>query len=132
MFLVIDNAKTEKIIFYFLLNNKFVQRVFKTGRNANLAICLAKFLSKQKVTLKDIGYLGVVVGAGRFTAARLAVTFANTLAFALKIRVIGLPENFHTDPADIWLKKAKEAKVGRYVAALYSGEARVGPSSGRR
>ena len=140
MLLVIDNTKegpstrsaaaarygASKITLSLLLNNKLVQRVFKTGRNVNPIICLEKLLSGRKISLKDIKYLGVVVGAGRFTATRLAVTFANTLSFALKIPVFGLTENFYHDSAGSLLKKAQTAKVGQYVIASYSGEPRMG------
>lgn len=126
MLLIIDNTKEGSVAFSFLLNNKFVQRIFKTGKNPNLAASLEKFLSGRKVSLKNIKYLGAVVGAGRFTATRLAVTFVNTLAFALKIPVIALSENFAADPVNITLKKVRAVKVGQYATALYSGEARVG------
>ena len=131
MLLIINNIKEGKAIFSFLLNNKFVQRIFKTGKNPNLAASLEKFLSGRGASLKDIKYLGVVVGAGRFTATRLAVTFVNTLAFALKIPVFSLAENFLVDPVDVILKKAKAAKVGQYAIASYSGEARVGLPAGQ-
>lgn len=124
--MIVDNTKEGKVVFSFLLNNKFVQRIFKTGKNPNLAASLEKFSSGRGWFLKDIKYLGVVVGAGRFTATRLAVTFVNTLAFALKIPVFALAGNFLADPVDITLKKVRAAKVGQYAIALYSGEARVG------
>ncbi len=140
MFLVIDNSEehpstrsavaarcgASKIIFYFWLNNKCVQRIFKSSHHTSIGACLEKFLISRKLSLKNIKCLGVVMGAGRFTATRLAVTFANTLAFCLKIPVIGLTENFLANPPDFWLKKAKIAKAGKYVIASYSGEARIG------
>ena len=63
MFLIVDNTEESKVIFHFWLNNKFVQRIFKTGKNPNLAASLEKFLSGRGASLKDIKYLGVVVGA---------------------------------------------------------------------
>ncbi len=123
MFLIIDNTEEKKIIFSFLLNNKFVQRTYETKENKGVLVCLEKLLSSLKLTLKDIKYLGVVVGAGRFTASRLAVTTVNTLAFSLKIPVVALPKNFDQTDA---LKLAKSAVVGKYVMPAYSGEARIG------
>lgn len=120
---MLDNTEEEKIIFYCLLNNKFVQRIFKTNTNKGMLVCLEKLLSGLGLKLKDIKYLGVVVGAGRFTASRLSVTAVNTLAYSLKIPVVALPKNFDYIFA---LKLAKSAKVGRYVIPAYSGEARIG------
>jgi tRNA A37 threonylcarbamoyladenosine modification protein TsaB len=122
MFLIIDNSEEGRIILSFLLNNKFVQRIYKKTKNPSALIYLEKLLFGLKLTLKDIKYLGVVVGAGRFTASRLAVTAANALAFSLKIPVVGLPKNFNQTSV---LKKIKSVRAGRYVLPKYSGEARV-------
>ena len=123
MFLIVDNTEEEKIIFTFLLNNKFVQRTFKTNKNKGILICLDKLLSNLGLKLKDIKYLGIVVGVGRFTASRLAATAFNTLAFSLKIPVVALPKNFDHTAA---FKLAQLAVAGKYVVPIYSGEARVG------
>lgn len=122
MFLITDNTEEEKTTFSFWLNNKFVQRTLKTTKNKGVLVCLEKLLYTLKLDLKDIKYLGVVVGVGRFTASRLGVTAVNTLAFSLKIPVIALPKNF--DPA-VALKLAKSAVVGKYVVPTYSAEARI-------
>ncbi|MEK7131281.1 MAG: hypothetical protein AAB797_00915 [Patescibacteria group bacterium] len=138
MFLIIDNTEEDKIVFSFWLNNKFVQRIFVLQRrvsmdatrrdfvkskNKGILVCLEKLLSTLKLGLKDIKHLGVVVGVGRFTASRLGVTAANTLAFSLKIPVVALPKNFDQAYA---LKLAQSAVVGKYIMPTYSGEARIG------
>lgn len=121
MFLIVDNTEEGKVIFSFLLNNKFAQRVYRQS-NSILA-CLDKLLSSLGFKLKDVKYLGVVGGEGRFTASRLAVTAVNTLAYSLKIPVVALPKNFDQTAA---FKLAKSAAVGKYVVPTYSGEARIG------
>ena len=123
MFLIIDNSEEQKITFSFWLDNKFIQRIFKTNDSKGVLFCLEKLLSGLKLKLKDIKYLGVVVGEGRFTASRLGVTAVNALAFSLKIPVIALPKNFDQTVA---LKLAKSARAGKYVVPTYSGEARIG------
>lgn len=123
MFLIVDNTEEGKIIFSFLLNNKFVQRTYKTNDSKGVLFCLEKLLSGLKLVLKDIKHLGVVVGVGRFTASRLSVTAVNTLAYSLKIPVVALPKNFDQSAA---FKLAKSATVGKYVIPTYSGEARIG------
>jgi tRNA A37 threonylcarbamoyladenosine modification protein TsaB len=123
MFLIIDNTEDGKVVFYFSLDNKFAQRTFKTKDNRDVLVFLGKLLSGLKLSLEDIKYLGVVVGAGRFTSSRLAVTTVNTLAFSLKIPVVALPKNFDQTTA---LKSVKSAVAGKYVVPTYSGEARIG------
>ncbi len=123
MFLIVDNTEEGKVIFSFWLNNKFVQREYTTTKNNGVLVCLEKLLSGLKLKLKDIKYLGVVVGAGRFTATRLAVTAANTLAYSLKIPVVALSKDFDQAAA---VKMAKAAKVNQYVSPVYSAEAHIG------
>lgn len=123
MFLIVDNTEEAKIIFSFTLDNKFVQRIFKTNDSKGVLFCLEKLLTGLKMKLRDIKCLGVVVGEGRFTAIRLAVTAANALAYSLKIPVVALPKNFTQVVA---LKLAKSARVGKYVVPIYSAEAHVG------
>jgi tRNA A37 threonylcarbamoyladenosine modification protein TsaB len=123
MFLIVDNTEEGKVIFSFSLDNKFAQRIFETKDNRDVLFFVEKLLSSLKLNLKDIKCLGVVVGAGRFTASRLSVTTVNTLAFSLKIPVVALPKNF--DETTV-LKSIKSAVAGKYVVPTYSGEARIG------
>jgi len=126
MLLIVDNTEDDKTILYFWLNKKFVQQVFKkipaSRNNDNLLVYLDKFLSKLKITIKDIKCLGVVVGSGRFTSTRLAVTMANTLAYGLQIPVIKLLKSFDQNLA---LETAKQAVVGQYIMPEYSAEAHI-------
>ncbi len=126
MLLIVDNTEDDKTILYFWLNKKFVQQVFKkipaSRNNDSLLIYLDKFLSKLKITIKDIKCLGVVVGSGRFTSTRLAVTMANTLAYGLQIPVIKLLKSFDQNLA---LEAAKQAVVGQYIMPEYSAEAHI-------
>lgn len=126
MLLVIDNTEDNETIIYFWLNKKFVQQVFKKNslsrNNDSLLIYMDKFLSKLKITLKDVKCLGVVVGAGRFTSTRLAVTMANTLAYGLKIPVIKLQKHFYSNSA---VEAAGKAIAGQYIMPEYSAEAHV-------
>ncbi len=52
---------------------------------------LDRFLKKHAVSVSSIGSLFVVPGPGSFTASRVSVTLANTMAFALNIPVVCLP-----------------------------------------
>ncbi len=49
------------------------------------------FLKKQQESLEHVDRLLIVTGPGSFTASRVSVTIANTIAFALNIPVISLP-----------------------------------------
>ncbi len=122
MILFIDNTDDEQVIFYYFLDNKFAQTSVKVKNNQDLLVSLDIFLSGLKMPLSAIAVLGVVVGVGKFTGTRLAVTMANTLAYSLKIPVISLEKNFDQQAA---LDLARVATVGTYVMPVYSGPART-------
>lgn len=122
MFFILDNTEDEKFLFYYFVNNKLVQRNYKVVKNKSIAAYLEKLLVDLKLNLIDVTCLGVVVGEGKFTASRLAVTAVNTLAYSLKIPAVALPKNFDEALA---LKLAKSAVVGEYLIPTYSAEARV-------
>ena len=48
------------------------------------------FLVKERLSLKDFQSIIVVRGPGSFTSSRVITVIANTLAFALQLRVYGL------------------------------------------
>lgn len=123
MFLIIDNTNESKITFYYALNNRFVQKNFELEEGESILLYLAKLFAELKLSLKCLRYLGVVSGQGRFTATRLAVTVANTLAYALRIPVVGLPNDWQPKET---MSLAKLTPVGRYAVAKYSGEANIG------
>ena len=124
MFLVIDNTEEEKIIFQLLSQKTYTRSAFSVGKkNNNHAALLDRFLKKADVSVKKIKGIGVVVGAEGFTSARLVVTFANALAFALGVPVLAVAK--HADKQDV-LRSFNQAHAGMYVSAVYSAEARVG------
>jgi tRNA A37 threonylcarbamoyladenosine modification protein TsaB len=82
-----------------------------------LLVYVDETLSAWQVSVHDIRCLGVVMGAGKFTSTRLAVTFANTLAYALQIPVISLAKDFDREKAQA---VADAAVAGTYITPVYS------------
>ncbi len=124
MYLLVDNSADEKVIFVYTDGAKWKKIEFGCLQNSRVFLLslLDKLLKKTKHKLSDIDGIAVVVGKGKFTATRIAVTMANTLAYALKIPVIGVIDESKTG----LLKKIKIAKPGIYVSAKYSAEATIG------
>lgn len=123
MYFIIDNTEEGLIRLLFILNNKIVQKKYPGKAGSNLIACLDSALKNLKRKLTDIKGIGVVVGAGRFTATRLAVTAANTLAYVLRVPVAALKSGL---PAEDYMREIKKAKIGRYALPRYSGEAHIG------
>ena len=123
MLVLIDNSGDDKTFFYWRDKNKIIIAKNKNSRRPLLAVLEAS-LKKHKKKISDITGMAVVVGLGRFTATRVAVTIANALSFAWKIPVASI------NAADYELaeKLLRKKCAGVYISAKYSGEASVGVS----
>lgn len=125
MYILIDNSVSWQLVVYYTLNNKWVQKVFSNkNKRMELLNALEKIFKKTNSSPEDLFGMAVLIGKGSFTATRLAVTVVNTLAYALKIPVVGITE---INLADLQTK-IKSQKVGVYISAVYSGEANIGQS----
>ena len=122
MYILIDNTSDGEVIFLSALDTKLVQDRFVMDKAGGLLASLEQWLRKIGKTKSDIHGLGVVIGKGRFTLTRVAVTMANTLAFAFGAPVVGLSDSNY----EVFMDKIKQIPVGQYVSAKYSGEANIG------
>lgn len=91
-------------------------RIKKTylGRTEQIFPSLLQYLKLQKLTLKQVSGLGVVVGPGGFTAVRLAVIFANTLAYTLALPLYAFKVG---EKIDFTQKKAEKQLTPLYLSA---------------
>lgn len=114
MYVLIDNSGEGKAVLYYYLKDKWLKREF--NRRVDLLAGLNKLLTDLKLPPDRLKGLAVLLGAGRFTATRVAATVANTLAYALKIPVVGV-SNLNLKKT---LKLLRLTRPGRYVSATYS------------
>jgi len=121
MKILIDNSNENEIIICAKIH-KWKKFVIKNKAQKSLLVILEHFLSKNKKKLTDITGIAVVVGKGRFTATRVAVTVTNTLGHALNIPVVPVISNNE----ELVEEAFKKAKPGVFVSAKYSGEAHIG------
>ncbi|KKQ40941.1 MAG: peptidase M22 glycoprotease [Candidatus Magasanikbacteria bacterium GW2011_GWA2_37_8] len=132
MFLALDNSDEDKIDFYFFndnynpaensaLDTKWVQHSVSVSGKGLLEL-LTVILEKNNISIKDLSGLAVLIGRGRFTATRIAVTVANTIAYSLQIPIIGVSDFNWNDLSN----QIKNTPVGQLVSATYSGEANIG------
>jgi len=121
MYLGIDNSSDGKAIFYKWKDNRFSIEEKPLNESGDLLLGLQLVLKKENLSLNDLQGLAVRVGVGKFTSTRVAVTVVNTLAYALKIPVVGVKEFMENTVAEI-----KRQTPGIYVSAAYSGEPNIG------
>ena len=92
MILFLDTSDPEQTSVYLLGKDKLKAHAWPSRRTQqeNLHSQIAKFLKKSKTDLKKVEKLAVVTGPGQFSRVRTGVVTANTLAYALKVPVIGV------------------------------------------
>lgn len=121
MLVLIDNSGDGEIVFFLREKNIWRREVKRTAGNVSLLENFEQVLSKHKKSVQAVSGIAVVVGLGRFTATRIAVTVANALGYALKIPVVAVTS---ADPA-LAQKKLAKTKPGLYISAKYSAEAHI-------
>jgi tRNA A37 threonylcarbamoyladenosine modification protein TsaB len=121
MLVLVDNSGDGEIVFFLHEKNIWRREAKRTANKKSLLENFEQVLAKHKKSVQDITGIAVVIGLGRFTATRIAVTVANALGFALKIPVVAITS---ADPA-LAQKKLAKAKPGLYISAKYSAEAHI-------
>lgn len=122
MKIIIDNSAEGRAVFYLKKKSGWAGVEMAAGTGAPLLALLEAALKKHNTALNKLDGIAVVVGSGRFTAARIAVTTANALSYALGIPVAGIDRVDFNDAG----RKLKTARPGRYLSATYSAEAHIG------
>ena len=131
MILIINTADQKKVFIGLVDKGELVaKKKFQAQyqQAEKLLVEIDKLLSKQTCKLASLQAIAVVNGPGPFTALRIGVVTANTLAWALKVPVVGikLPEFKNIDElVKISEKKIKKAKVGAIVEPFYGKEPNI-------
>lgn len=122
MYLLIDNTNPDQIIWHYFLGDQWQSQIYPADSAGGVLGSLNQLLKSKKVSLAQIKGLAVLLGVGRFTATRVAVTVVNTLAYALQVPVAGVREI----ELEKLTEKIQSQPVGQLVSAEYSGEATIG------
>lgn len=132
MHLIINTAKDNEISVILAKTAKDFKVYKKTGerkQSEHLLRLVETAMKKNKIELKKIKGLGVVTGPGGFTSVRIGVASANTLAYALKIPVVGLSLKEFSDNNELVgkvVKKLKTQKKFKPVVPVYDREPNIG------
>ncbi|MBT5808253.1 hypothetical protein HOI18_03185 [Candidatus Uhrbacteria bacterium] len=74
-----------------IVDKKIVQSAKLTASPEEYLQSLSKQLAKWEVSLDDLEGIFVVSGPGSFTASRVSIVIANTIAFTKKIPMFAVP-----------------------------------------
>ncbi len=135
MILVI-NAITDNQLEVWLTDgaNFYYKKVSNLRHSSDrIVTSIDQLLAKHKMPVKKLQAIGVVTGPGRFSAVRLSVAIANTLAFAWQIPVVGvsLGEIGETEEINkavtqqIFKKLAGKKKLPKVVVPVYDGQPNI-------
>ncbi|MBU0613131.1 tRNA (adenosine(37)-N6)-threonylcarbamoyltransferase complex dimerization subunit type 1 TsaB [Patescibacteria group bacterium] len=124
MILFINTSQAEEATLLLDDGKRIFNHSFATGfnRTDTLLKHISVFLTKRKVETKELEGIAVVTGPGPFTSLRIGVVVANTLGYALNIKVVGIKAtDFKSD--DMLVKKGKallaKAKNFQIVEPFY-------------
>ena len=129
MFLFINTASSENI-FLALINQQGRVMVKKNIRakyqqSEKLLVNIERLVGKDLKKLKGVI---VIKGPGSFTALRIGVATANTLAWALQIPIIGVVWGENQDNQDLiikGIKKLKKTKKFKQIVPEYGQEPNI-------
>ena len=124
MFLVLD-ASQKDIIHIILFDKEKKVDYNQSGKNRELLQEIVTFLEKEKRKKEDVFGIAVVIGVGSFTSTRIAVTVANSWAFAQSIPVLGITKEEMYNNESL-ISSFKKQSIGKYITAEYSAEPNIG------
>jgi len=102
----------------------------KTGlkESEKLLMQIVSLLEGHNFSFNKLSGIIVVRGPGRFTSLRIGIATANTLAFALKIPVVGIKLVENIQEID-FVKLIKSMKKRGYVVPMYGKEPNITKAS---
>jgi len=130
--IIFINTSRENSLDVFLIKDREVKDSLNLSGDfkvsENLLGIIEKLLNKNKLAFKDLKGLIVVAGPGPFTSLRIAVTVANTMAYSLKIPIVGVAneQNFSDQKLiDLGLDLLIKAPVGQLIKPFYNKEPNI-------
>ncbi|NQU77581.1 tRNA (adenosine(37)-N6)-threonylcarbamoyltransferase complex dimerization subunit type 1 TsaB [Candidatus Falkowbacteria bacterium] len=129
MHLIINTAEPIKTQVAIAQDNFIIaKKTLKSKHHQSEALlpAIAKFLPKNKI--KELEGIIVVSGPGAFTSLRIGITIANTLAYALKIPIVGIKQTEFKnleDLAKIGQTRLKKLKSRKLVKPFYNKEPNI-------
>jgi tRNA threonylcarbamoyladenosine biosynthesis protein TsaB len=89
MYLIINTAKQNEILVALAMGKKIIQKklAIEFHESEKLLPLVDTLVKENRIKLKDLKAIFVVVGPGPFTSLRIGITVANTLSYSFNITV---------------------------------------------
>ncbi len=125
--LFLNTSKDKDLDVFLISGNKILDKLSQSGDykvTEYLLKSIEQILKANKVKNIDLTGIMAVTGPGPFTSLRITCTVANTLAYTLKIPVIGIMNKKGLTDNDelvkLGLSKIYRAKGGKYISPFYN------------
>lgn len=86
---------------------------------------ITKLLATKKLGLRNLTAVAVISGPGPFTALRIGVVTANTIAFALRIPIVGVRRDQAADLSQLAITAEKRRGGSKPVIPFYGQEPHI-------
>ena len=131
MVLFINTSKDNQLDVFLIKKQQVFDSMNLSGDfkvSENLLSLIEKILNKNKLAFKDLKAVIVVSGPGPFTSLRIAVTVANTMAYSLKIPVVGVENEqavSNEKLIELGLSLLAKAPAGNLIKPFYNKEPNI-------
>ncbi len=125
MYVLIDICVDNQILLALFTKNGLQKEYRYEQQNTDLLFCFTELLNQASLTKRDILGIAVVLGNGRFSSTRVAVTVANTWGYAEHIPVVAVDYAPAYDYVAIANTLAAQVP-GIPLTATYSAEPNIG------
>jgi len=131
MVLFINTSNDNQLDVFLIKKNEVFDSMSLSGDfkvSENLLGLIEKILNKNELAFKNLKGVIVVSGPGPFTSLRIAVTVANTMAYSLKIPVVGVENEQDVSDEkliDLGLDLLTKAPAGELIKPFYNKEPNI-------
>ncbi len=132
MILFINTSKDNQLDVFLIKTDHIIARLVIKGNfkvSEKLLKAIDSLLNQNKIKTRQLKGLIVITGPGPFTSIRIGVAVANTLAYALKIPVVGLANRQGLTSEEklikLGLSKLKQVKANKYILPFYNKEPNI-------
>lgn len=128
MYLLINTVTADKIILYLVMTATKYCRLsvpVASRQTERLLPAIFLLLKRQGKKISTLRGVGVVNGPGSFTALRVGAVTANTLGYALKLPVVGVPQAEDGALVNDFYHRLKQLKKFKVVLPQYGREPNI-------
>ncbi len=131
-YLYLNTSKDKELDVFLILGKKTIDKIRLIGDfkvSEQLLSLIDQILKKNKLKQHELRGIMTITGPGSFTSIRIAVVVANTLAYSLKIPIVGVINKQGLTNNEklikLGLNKMSKLKVLKYISPFYNRQPNI-------